>query len=158
MTETGDRIAAMVRHFERIEREHMQGLPILNPELAVEATEPREFGEHVLFILLSPWFMNLVLLPGTDDWDSCDPGACIDIEFPYQALEFSVSHDAELGTFLSSMLFRSVTEFPDQASAIVVATEVMQSLFSANPDPDRPVGRTQRKLSRRSLLTGLGSN
>lgn len=149
----------MVRHFEDIERRHMQGLPILNPRLAVEASGARSFGEHVIFTLTSPWFMNLVLLPGTDEWDACDPGECIDIEFPYQAMEFSVSHDAELGTFLSSMLFRSMSEFPDQESASTVATEVMRALFSpGNAATDRQADKSQKTLSRRSLLTGLGAN
>lgn len=148
----------MVRHFEDIERQHMRGLPILHPRLAVEAVAARDFGEHTLFILISPWFMNLVLLPGTDEWDACEQGECLDIEFPYEALELSVSHDAELGTFLSSVLFRTVSEFPDQASACDVATELMRTLFSTNTTPDGPADRKRQTLSRRSLLTGLGGN
>ena len=148
----------MVRHFEDIERRHMQGLPILNPQLVVEAAEPRRFGEHTIFVLISPWFMNLVLLPGTDEWDARDPGDCIDIEFPYQALEFSVSHDAELGTFLSSVLFRSVSEFSDQAAVSTVANEVMRTLFTNDKAADRSTTSKRKTLSRRSLLTGLGAN
>ena len=147
----------MVQHFEDIERRHMQGLPILNPELVVEAAEPREFGEHVIFILISPWFMNLVLLPGTEEWDGCDSGDCIDIEFPYEALQFSVSHDDELGTFLSSVLFGSVSDFPDQASASTVANEVMRTLFTPKKTTNRPAAGNRKTLSRRSLLTGLGA-
>lgn len=156
MNETAGRVAAMVRHFEYIEREHMRGLPILNPRLTVEAAGTRQFGEHAIFILISPWFMNLVLLPGTDEWDACEQGDSIDIEFPYQALQCSVSHDAELGTFLSSVLFRSVSEFPDQAAANEVAGQVMETLFS--PGTNRPGGRRQKTMSRRSLLTGRGSD
>lgn len=148
----------MVRHFERIEREHMQGLPILNPQLAVEAASVREFGEHTVFVLVSPWFMNLVLLPGTDEWDASEQGECIEIEFPREALEFSVSHDDDLGTFLSSVLFRTVSEFPDQATACTVASEVMRALFSTSAAAEGPAAGERQKLSRRSLLTGLGAN
>ena len=51
---------------DAIYRERMQGLPIVNPELSVEAVGFEPFEAHELGVLISPWFMNLVLLPADE--------------------------------------------------------------------------------------------
>ena len=130
----------------------MRGLPILNPRMAVEVVAVRDFGEHRICVLITPWFMNLVLLPGKDEWSGVDQGESISIEFPREALDFMVSHDDAIGTFLSAVLFRTVTDFPDQDTAREVARQVMEDLFTSDK-------KTARKtINRRSLLTGLGAN
>ncbi len=137
----------------------MRGLPILNPRLAVEATGIREFGDHVIFVMISPWFMNLVVLPGTEEWNGSDQGECCEFEFPGELLEFSVCHDADFGTFLSTVLFRTMSDFPDQDMARDVAMEVVRELFATQSATTDNVGSNDRKtISRRSLLTGLGTN
>ncbi len=145
-------VAALLEHFERILNTHMRGLPILNPRMAVEAVGTRSFGEHRICVLITPWFMNLVLLPGTEEWVSVEQGESFSIEFPREALDFNVSRDDAIGTFLSAVLFRTVTDFPDQETARAVALEVMENLFVSDKEPGPKV------INRRSLLTGLGVN
>jgi [NiFe] hydrogenase assembly HybE family chaperone len=152
MTESADVLAVLQEHFEVIRTTHMRGLPILNPRMAVEVVAVRDFGEHRICVLITPWFMNLVLLPGKDEWSGVDQGESISIEFPREALDFMVSHDDAIGTFLSAVLFRTVTDFPDQDTAREVARQVMEDLFTSDK-------KTARKtINRRSLLTGLGAN
>jgi len=152
MTESADVIVVLQEHFEVIRTTHMRGLPILNPRMAVEVVAVRDFGEHRICVLITPWFMNLVLLPGKDEWSGVDQGESISIEFPREALDFMVSHDDAIGTFLSAVLFRTVTDFPDQDTAREVARQVMEDLFTSDK-------KTARKtINRRSLLTGLGAN
>jgi [NiFe] hydrogenase assembly HybE family chaperone len=145
-------IAALLEHFERIHNTHMRGLPILNPRMAVEVVATRSFGEHRICVLVTPWFMNLVLLPGTEEWANVDQGESFRIEFPREALDFNVSRDDTIGTFLSAVLFRTVIDFPDQETAREVALEVMENLFVSDKEPEPKV------INRRSLLTGLGAN
>jgi len=150
MNEYADGIAALVRHFENIEQRHMRGLPISNSKLYVEAVGSRTFAGHQLCILIAPWFMNLVLLPGNDDWVGLAQGQVCDVELPCETLQFTVCHDDVMGVFLTAVMFRTVSDFPDQATARSVAVEILQQLFS--PAAARPVA-----ISRRALVTGSGA-
>jgi [NiFe] hydrogenase assembly HybE family chaperone len=152
MTENSDLIALLQEHFEEIRVTHMRGLPILNPHMAVEVVAVRDFGEHRMCVLITPWFMNLVLLPGNEEWSGVEQGESVSIELPRESLDFMVSHDDAIATFLSVVLFRTVTDFPDQDTAREVARQVMHELFTSDK-------KTARKtVNRRALLTGLGTN
>ena len=153
MPETPVSVKALVRHYKRVARERMQGLPIVNPELAVEAVGFGYLDEHQLGVLITPWFMNLVLLPGSDEWAGHSQGSTVSLVLPNARQEFLVGHDDALGVFLSAILFRSVSDFPDQATAVAVAEEVLRMLWSS-PET-RPA---TAPLSRRDVLTGLGSS
>lgn len=150
MTSEATAITALLEHFERIQDTHMRGLPILNPHMVVEVVGTRSFGQHRICVLITPWFMNLVMLPGTEEWASVDQGESFKLDFPGESLDFNVTRDEEIGTFLSAVLFRTVTDFPDQETAREVGLDVVEKLFASD-------ARTKSKLiNRRSLLTGLG--
>ena len=91
--------------------------------------------------------MNLILLPGTDDWSNTSQGDTSSIDFPSGRIEFAVSHDKMLGTYLSAVLFRSVTDIADQVTARKLALDVLADLMKPP--------RNERTVSRRDLLTGL---
>ncbi len=142
-----DAVVDLVRHFQRIYVEHMQDLPIVNPRIRVEAIGFQDFNDHKLGILLTPWFMNLVLLPGSDAWSDSAQGDSSAVDFPSGPIDFTTSRDDVLGTYLTAVLFRSVSDLPDQETARTVAEQVMEELFRPPPE--------HRSLSRRDLLTGL---
>ena len=52
--------------FNEIARTRMLDIPILNPALRVEAVGFREWEGRWIGVLITPWTMNLVLLPGQD--------------------------------------------------------------------------------------------
>jgi [NiFe] hydrogenase assembly HybE family chaperone len=143
-------IEALVARYEKIRAERMQGLPIVNPVLQVEAVGFREHEGQHLGVLITPWFMNLLLLPTGDDWEEEAQGNTVDWEFPGGPVEFTVSVDEELGTFLSAILFRSMTDMPDQETARAIAEEIMKNLFVKVRD--------DKGISRRALLSGLGNS
>lgn len=146
--------AQLVRHYQTILDNRMQGLPFVNDALEVEAVGFRDYDEHSIGVLISPWFMNLVLLPGTGDWSACEQGSISRLEFPGEAIDFNVCHDEELGTYLTAVLFRTVADFPEQQTAIEVAEQIMERLFT-DSRKDR-VNETPR-MSRRDFLSRLGS-
>lgn len=151
-----ERVAALVAEFRRIERERMQGLPFLNSELEVEAVGFEPDDGHEIGVLVSPWFMNLVLLPGNDDWGDAAQGDVAEWTFPSGKIDFTVCQDDTLGTYLTAVLFRTVVDFPDQDTAREVATEVAESL-RREPDPDAESGPGAKRVSRRELFTQLGN-
>ncbi len=94
--------------------------------------------------------MNLVLLPSGDEWRDSVQGDASTIDFPSGPIEFTVSRDDVLGTYLTAVLLRSVADVPDASTAHAIAEKVMEDLFVET-------GK-KRSLSRRELLTGLRSS
>ncbi len=64
--------------FNQILQDQMQGIPIVNHSLNVQSIGFQEYQNRTLGIVITPWFMNLFLLPGkTDQWsdmESCLAG------------------------------------------------------------------------------------
>jgi len=58
------KVADLVTRYQAIYRERMRDLPIVNSRLAVEAVGFEQWEDKDLGILITPWFMNLVLFPG----------------------------------------------------------------------------------------------
>jgi len=141
---------ALTRRFREIYHDSMQELPIVNAALDVATVGFREFGGHSLGVLITPWFMNLVLLPADATWAHVAPGDTVRIELPSGKLEMTATHDEKLGDYLSAVLFRSVSDFPEQAVARDIALEIMQDLF-VTPPAGKP-------MSRRELFTGRASS
>lgn len=139
-------VARLVLQFEAIYDEHMRDLPIVNSRLKVEGVQFQPYEDHQLGVLITPWFMNLVLLPATDQWGEHAQGTMTTLDFPSGKIDFAITQDEELGTYLSAVLFRSVADIPDQAMARQLAHDVMQNLFTE--------AKRERSLSRRELLTG----
>ena len=137
-------------HFQRVCDERMRDLPIVNPNLRVETIGFRKFDDRSLGVLVTPWFMNLVLLPEGPEWADATQGDAVAIDFPCGEIEFTVNADDELGTWLSAILFRTMHDMPDQETARAIAGEIMQDLFVA--------ASSERAVSRRALFTGLGAS
>jgi [NiFe] hydrogenase assembly HybE family chaperone len=146
-------VPQLVDYYRKVYEERFRGLPIINPDLDVEAVGFRRLDEHEFGALITPWFINLVLLPGTDRWQDRAQGSRCSIELPGGKVDFTVSHDEELGTTLSAAMFGTVTDFPDQALARDVAAETLRMLFSAEQASESATSKT---MSRRQLLRNLG--
>jgi [NiFe] hydrogenase assembly HybE family chaperone len=146
--------ASLVQHFRKVHEERMQGLPILNARLDVRAVGFREFDGHAVGVLITPWFMNLVLLPGVSAWSELAQGSVATVAFPGSEVEFNVSHDDELGTHLSAVLFSTVADFPDTDTAVAIAEEVLNQLFQP---PEESTAAETPSISRRELFSRLGA-
>ena len=139
----------LVERYRSIYDERMQDLPIVNPALDVEAVGFCAFEEHEIGVLITPWFINLVLLLGSNIGEQLKQGSKSTLRFPSGPVEFTTAQDEVLGPYLTAVLFRSVDEFPDQDTAKEVAEEVMQELFNA--------ARDKHAVSRRELFTNIGA-
>ncbi|MDJ0750657.1 MAG: [NiFe]-hydrogenase assembly chaperone HybE [Woeseiaceae bacterium] len=146
-------VPQLVDYYGKVYRDRIHDLPIINSKLEVEAVGFRKLDEHEFGVLITPWFMNLVLLPGTDRWQDRTQGTAVGIDLPGAKLDFTVAHDDKLGTILTAALFGTVTSFPGQAMARDVARETLRLLFTSTKDVGRGSGRT---MSRRELLKQLG--
>ncbi|WP_019865803.1 [NiFe]-hydrogenase assembly chaperone HybE [Methylovulum miyakonense] len=144
--ESGQIRLALETAFNDILDARMGGLPIANTALSVQAIGFNRFNEDWLGVLLTPWCMNLLLLPGSDStWCGQASGTSIERSFPYGTFEFTLGSETLLGMYAQCSLFSPMFQFADQAAALAAAQAALQGLL-ATPEP--------RGISRRDLLRG----
>lgn len=149
-------IAQLEALFRRIHASEMAGMPVLNPALAVEAVGFRRCSYGWLGVLITPWFMNMVLLPATGTpWISLAPGKQCDLSFPSGDYRFTADSATELGEYLSCQLFSPMSHFPDQATARTAAGAALEAVM-AEPAAVAEKNETV-SLSKRRLLRGIFS-
>lgn len=132
--------------FNDILAQRMRDLPVLNPALAVGALGFSRYNADWVGVLITPWFMNLLLLPSAESrWSAQAPGTKFDQAFPYGSFEFVVADERQLGRYAQCSLFSPMFQFADQAAAVAAAESALQALLAV-PAP--------RAISRRDLLRG----
>lgn len=157
-----DPSALLTETFRAIQRERMAGLPFLNPALSVEAVGYAPFHGHWLGILITPWSMNLMLLPGVDgEWLDLHESQRQQWRFPAGDLKFVAAREATIGPYQQCPLFNTMHQFSDQESARDAANAALQALFEpaaptlAEPTPPQPLADLRAKpLSKRDFLRG----
>jgi [NiFe] hydrogenase assembly HybE family chaperone len=146
-------VRRLVDYYERASR-RMQGMPVCNPNVVVEAVGIREFGGRRVGVIVTPWFMNLTILPSPADLATWRAGAVAPIAFPSGLYDFVVSEAGDNGLIATRSLFSMMHEFADQDSTRVAARAAIDSLFEPTT-PERPsTPKAAPALSRRKFLGG----
>lgn len=147
--------AALESVFRAIANGRMAGIPLLNPALAVEAVGFRPWRDDWVGVLVTPWFMSLICLPGADaNWDTMASGSRQARELPAGDHEFLAAHEAGIGPYLSGSLFSPMFDFPDMATARAVAAAVLDEVFTPAA-PEGLAAKLEQPLSRRGFLGAL---
>jgi len=127
------------RVFGRIQAERMQAMPLLHPELVVEAVGFRRTGAAHVGVLITPWSMNLLRLP---DADAIPAGLTGTRSLPRGPVDFVGAHEDGLGGYETCSLFSPMLAFVDQEAARAVAFESLMLLL--RPAPEIPAPERQR--------------
>jgi [NiFe] hydrogenase assembly HybE family chaperone len=162
-----DPSARIERVFGEVHATRMRGLPFLNPALRVEAVGFRRWDGRWLGVLVTPWFMNLVLLPDAPAaWRHVRYGDSVSYALPAGVFEFISAREPALGDYQSCSLFSPVFEFADQDGARATARAALAALFDPQSQAgvEGPVGDSARPqaapapaqppLSKRDFLRG----
>lgn len=157
----------LIAAFREVFNGAMRDVPLVNHSLNVECISFRVWEGQLLGILLTPWFMNLILMPGPgEEWADLVPGEKEDVDFPSGVYEFIHCNRPGVGGYKACSLFSPVQEFASQLHATEVARAVMNALFdpahrddvAAPAEPEAPapvpVAGAPERLSRRRLLMG----
>jgi [NiFe] hydrogenase assembly HybE family chaperone len=120
--------------FQSILENRMSDVPVINERLMVKAIGFEPWHEYQLGILVTPWFMNLLLLPESSpdvnrDENKLKIGEKQTHVFPSGAYEFIVGFEEGLGFYLSCSLFSPMFEFEDQQAAELTAKEALVALM-----------------------------
>lgn len=136
-----DRVQQLVDFYRQVQAERMQGIPILNPALSVEAVgfrwaEDADEGAATVAkgVLITPWFMSLVRLP-LDLQDHAGRVARKAVRgFGNERFDFIGAHDPAVGYHEACALFSPMADFRSQAQARETAEAVLAHLWPA-PQP-----------------------
>lgn len=124
-------LACLQAHFSAASQV-MSELPFFNPALVVETVAFEPFEQGYLGVLITPWCMNLVMVPEGEAKHTADVdvGAKQMLKLPSGQYECVQGYIDGLGGYLSCSLFSPMTEFTSQALAVDTAHEVMLALFN----------------------------
>lgn len=145
MTEPADIAMRLESCFRKVQATRMAGVPILNEALGVSAVGFHPWNGYFFGVLVTPWFMNAVLLPEAPDGEAIRAGEKRLFAFPGGTFEFIRGHEDDLGPFWMCSLFSPVFEFSDMETAALAAEAALAAMLeSAGDDPDRDMQRIWR--------------
>jgi [NiFe] hydrogenase assembly HybE family chaperone len=157
---------ALERVFRDIAARQMAGMPMLNPALSVEAVGFRPWGDHWLGALVTPWFMNLVLMPRVRArWQPIGERETRHWAFPAGVFEFIGARERSLGDYQACSLFSPMFEFAEHAVARDTAIAALEALFdpahresvaisgtALSTDAREPPAQAAQPISKRNFL------
>jgi len=120
---------------------HMTGLGFVNPALQVEAIGFAPWEGHWLGVMVTPWSINLLLLPhDRSRWQPRRLGETQRYLFPAGHYDFISANDPAVGEYRMCSLFSPALDIADHATARMVAEMARAALFdAANADtPEHP--------------------
>ncbi len=144
---------ALVAAYQAIHRDAMHDLPLCNPALSVESTPLIRLDQSCwIGVLVTPWFMNVVLLPADPaGWPEQKTGEVDARQLPAGEYEFIHAQLEAVGPLRICSLFSPMFEFADQAAAMATAAEALKLLLT-HPQPAAP--QPAASMSRRRFLAG----
>jgi len=117
----------------------MVGLPIHNPKLIIESIGFRETDEGYVGVVITPWSMNIAVLPKDPAAQPHGPiGAEREVTFPSGTYSFLSARLDDFGALETCNLISPMDEFDDPAVARMTAEAALDGLFTA-PDPSQAV-------------------
>lgn len=126
-TDPGPQLA---KAFRVVHQTRMHDVPLLNTAIDVEPVGFTPWDAHWLGCLVTPWFMNLILLPRVaEHWVPLRAGEKHTYIFPAGAFEFIGGREEAIGEYHACSLFSPMFEFADHATARQTALECLRALF-----------------------------
>lgn len=163
-TAQNDIPSALLEHmYRRIWETSMHDMPFVNAALSVQAVNFRRWQGDWVGAVVTPWFINLFVVPGGGAlWSDLPAGDRCKIAFPLGELEFIADNDAdaEIPAHQYCPLFAPPSGFTSHQAALAAAEEALTTLFTAPPAPEitpEPVSvADQPNVARRGFFKRLG--
>jgi [NiFe] hydrogenase assembly HybE family chaperone len=134
----------------------MRDLPIYNDKVAIEALGFQRFGDDALLgVVLTPWFMNLIMLPiAPEPMRMAEIGRAVEVEIPVGKRTFVIGGNDVIGLYRAHSLHSPVLTFTLPGQAQAEARRQLALLMTA-PVQERAANRSGAgALDRRRLLFG----
>jgi [NiFe] hydrogenase assembly HybE family chaperone len=138
----------------------MHDLSFINGALGVEAIGFQRRDGDWLGVVITPWFLNLLLVSGGGQlWGDIPAGERRYLSLPCGTMQFIADDDPDIGPYQYCPLIAPVDQLPDMATARVVAEDAIRTVFaSPQPAPEAvapPVAAENEPVSRRGFFRRL---
>jgi [NiFe] hydrogenase assembly HybE family chaperone len=165
--EVADFSARLEAHFCEVHRRAMADAPICNAALAVASVGFQPWEGQALGIVVTPWFMSIVLAPlqGSPPILAA-PGARQSMTLPCGKIDFIVTDLEGFGRLKMCSLFSPMQDFVDREAALATARAALAALLDEGalaraPEPEiypfapdapreTPAGRAEKYRLRES--------
>lgn len=137
------RVSQLEAVFARIGEERMKDIGLYNPALKVEAVGFRRWEDWLAGILVTPWFMNFILLPTRPDQIAGAVGTKTHLDMPRGDVVFTIGEVEEVGAYLSSSLYSPMGRFDVHAVAVTTAWAAVDKYFKV-PEAEEPSACNER--------------
>lgn len=141
--------------YREIGERAMRDLPIYNDALGVEAVGFRWFNGTTIGIMVTPWFMNVVMPASAIARDTSGPS--LRIRFPAGDIELALSEAGQMGSIASCSLFSPMFQFADMVAARTTAEATFAELMLP-ADSEEAVRHREpatNPIDRRNFLRGV---
>lgn len=162
--QTGEqRVRQLVARFSHIGDSAMRDLPIYNRALQVDAIGFKAIGAGWLGVLITPWFINVMLLPIQKQQAMVPLGEKVSHTLPSGEHEFTVGEDDELGRYDFLTLASPTLRYKSHQAARDAASKALGKLLAPAEETDAAiveqpvhfVSAEQKSKARRAFLRGL---
>ncbi len=150
--------------FGQIHTRRMRDVPVLNPALRVAAVGFHTWQDQWLGVMVTPWFMNLMLLPEAQEWAGLAAGSKLIHTFPSGDYEFVVGFEPAIGMYQSCSLFSPMFQFEHHDAAVATARACLDAVMRVEshealgsepqPEDDTRGLDIETPISRRDFLRG----
>ncbi len=140
--------ARIEAHYRAVAAGPMADVPLCNPRLAVRLVRLVDWAGVRVGVLVMPWAINLILLPGRDPWPAAASLSKRRWRFPSGDYDFVFGEDVGFGPYQVCSLFSPALEFDSMAAACETAGAALLALLqppiaadAASPDDGSPSRR-----------------
>lgn len=155
-----DPTAFLEAHYQNVWQTRMHDLPFVNVALAVEAVGFARYEGDWLGVVITPWFLNLLLVSGGGLlWGDIPAGERRYLNLPCGTLQFIADDDPDIGPYQYCPLIAPVSNLADMATARQVAADALLTVFgppASAPAPEAPrLAEDRPAVSRRGFFRRL---
>src|SRR5574343_515727 len=131
-----DPAAWLEAHYRHVWETRMRDLPFVNPALTVEAVGFQRLNGDWLGVMITPWFLTLVLdYGGGEPWGDIPAGERRYLNLPCGTMQSIADDDPDLGPYQYCPLIAPVSTLSDMGSARQIAIDALKAVFAAPPEP-----------------------
>lgn len=138
--EQSARVTLLAQVFTRIGEERMKEIGLYNHALKVEAFGFRPWDDWVAGVLVTPWFMNFMLLPNRpDQMAGIAVGVKRRLDMPCGEVVLTAGEVEEVGPYWASSLYSPMGRFDVHDMAATTARAAVERFFR-EPELEEPGG------------------
>jgi len=131
-------VTRLQKVFERIGDESMKDIGLYNHALRVETVGFRRWEDWVAGILVTPWFMNLMMMPtNKTQLDGAVVGTKRRVQMPCGEVVFTVGEVDDVGLYMASSLYSPMGRFHVHEVAATTAWSAVEKFFKT-PEVEEP--------------------